>query len=166
MHRLDRFIVSLTREQGAWESALSREQTAYALAQVSASRVLPSLIDLGTGSALLDYHVSLRDCLDTVLVLELVSVLDDYGQDLHWEQIEATLYAGVIGAGVAACIDTTPEHECLYFRYANALEIQLNNAHRAAELPRSVLFLQSALFERFDTLLDYVRARTWYWLLG
>lgn len=166
MHRVDRFTVNLTREQGIWANALSKEQTAYALAQVSASRVLPTLVELDTGNELLEYRVSLRDYLDSTLMSELVDVLETCGQALHWGQVDTTIYAAVIGAGVAACIDTTPEQETMYFRCANTLVTQLNNAHHAAELPRSLLFLQTALYERFDVILDQIRTRIWFWLIS
>jgi hypothetical protein len=166
MHPVDRFIMDLTREQGVWADALSNEQTAYALAQVSASRVLPNLVEMDTGNELLEYRVPLRDYLDSSLISELVNVLETSGQQLHWGQVDATIYAAVIGAGVAACIDTTPEQETLYFRCANTLVTQLNNAHHAAELPRSLLFLQTTLYERFDVILDQIRNRVWFWLIG
>jgi hypothetical protein len=166
MHPLDRFNTNLVREQGIWTNALTNEQTAYALAQVSASLVLPPLVELDNGNALLEYRVSLRDCLDSLLVSELVNVLETSGQQLFWGQIEAHVYAAVIRAGVAACIHTTPEHEVLYFRYAHTLENKLNNAYRAAELPLSLLGLQTVFYERFDALLDQIRLRTWHWLIG
>jgi len=166
MHRFDRFSINLTREQGIWADALTKEQTAYALAQVTAARVLPSLVELDSGNALLEYRVSLRDCLDNLLICELVNVLETCGQQLHWGQVDARVYAAVIRFGVAACIDTTPEQEVLYFRYAHALESRLNHVYRAAELPLSLLALQSVCYERFDALLDQIRARTWHWLIG
>jgi hypothetical protein len=166
LHRVDRFAMNLTREQGSWANAMSKEQTAYALAQVSASQVLPQLVELDTGNEVLEYRVHLRDFLDSTLVAELVHVLDSCGEELHWGQVDSNIYAAVIGAGVAACIDTTPQHETLYFRCANALVSQLNNAHHAAELPRSLLFLQTALYERFDVILDQIRNRMWFWLIG
>jgi hypothetical protein len=166
LHRIDRFSMNLTREQGTWANALSKEQTAYALAQVTASQVLPQLVELDTGNEVLEYRVHLRDYLDSTLVSELVHVLDSCGQELHWGQVDSSIYAAVIGAGVAACIDTTPQHETLYFRCTNVLVSQLNNAHHAAELPRSLLFLQTALYERFDVILDQIRNRVWFWLIG
>jgi hypothetical protein len=166
LHRVERFSMNLTREQGSWANAMSKEQTAYALAQVSASQVLPQLVELDTGNEVLEYRVRLRDHLDSTLVSELVHVLANCGQELHWGQVDSNIYAAVIGAGVAACIDTTPQHETLYFRCATALVSQLNNAHHAAELPRSLLFLQTALYERFDVILDQIRNRVWFWLIG
>jgi hypothetical protein len=166
MHLLDRFTTNLSREQGAWATALSKEQTAYALAQVSAANVLPSLVELDTGCALLEYAVTLRNHMDGLLVAELVQVLQNDGQNAHWGKVDATVFAAVIGAGVAACIDTTPGHETLHLRYANALVTEFSTARRVAELSRSALFLQSALYERFDALLELIRGRTWLWLIG
>jgi hypothetical protein len=166
MHPLDRFSVNMIREQGIWANALTIEQTAYALGQVSAPVVLPPLVELDNGNALLEYRVSLRNCLDSQHVSELVNVLETSGQELFWGQIEAHVYAAVIRAGVAACIDTTPEHETLYFRYAQTLENKLNNVYRAAELPLSLFALQTVLYERFDALLNQIRLRTWHWLIG
>jgi hypothetical protein len=166
MHPLDCFTTNLSREQGAWASAFSKEQTAYALAQVSAVNVLPSLVELDTGYALLEYTVRLRDHMDGLLVAELVQVLQNDGQDAHWGKLDATVFAAVIGAGVAAYIDITPGHETLHLRYANALVTEFSTARRAAELSRSALFLQSALYERFDALLEPIRGRIWLWLIG
>jgi hypothetical protein len=162
---LDRFITDLTREQGVWQDTLSKEQTAYALAQVSASNVLPPLVEMHTGYAMLEYKVELRGHIDSLLVTELARVLHLHGQDLHWGKVEADVFAAVIGAGVAACIDTTPGREFLNLRYANALEMEFSTTRHAAELSRSALFLQSALHERFDAVLERVRARIWHWLI-
>ena len=68
MRPLDRFTTNLSREQGAWANALSKEQTAYALAQVSAANILPSLVELDTGYALLEYAVRLRDHMDRLVM--------------------------------------------------------------------------------------------------
>jgi hypothetical protein len=75
------------------------------------------------------------------------------------------VYASVIGAGVAACIDTTPGDETLYLRYATTLAAELFVAGRTTDMPRSQLFLQTALYERVDILLEQMRVRTWYWLI-
>ncbi|MBZ0284566.1 MAG: hypothetical protein K8L97_27755 [Anaerolineae bacterium] len=159
----DRMIVHLTREQGQWSDLMSPEQTAYGLAQVTAA-ILPPLTHLENGSELLEYHVRLRDYFDDSLVREVMSVLDTEAADLHWGQVETSVYVSVIGSGVAACIDTN--HGTLYLRYENTLAAALYDAHRKAELPRSLLFLQSALYERFDALLAQARVRTWFWLAG
>ncbi|MEO8610193.1 MAG: hypothetical protein ABI690_20025 [Chloroflexota bacterium] len=166
MHPLDRFTANLSREQGAWANALSKEQTAYALAQVSAVNILPSLVELDTGYALLEYSVKLRDHMDGLLLAELVQVLQNEGQNAHWGKVDATVFAAVIGAGVAACIDITSGQETLHLRYANALVTEFSTARRVAELSRSALFLQSALHERFDALLEPIRAHIWFWLIG
>jgi hypothetical protein len=165
MNPVDRFVARLTREQGQWTDAMPAEQTAFALAQVSAATILPPLVDLDNGNALLDYRVFLRDHLDPALISELVCVLDTRGQEFHWGQVDATVYASVIGAGVAACIDTAPENETLYLRYATTLAAELFVAGRTTEMPRSQLFLQTALYERVDILLEQMRIRTWYWLI-
>jgi len=155
----------LSRGELPWDmQALTQEQMAYALGQVTASNVLQSLTLLENGYEMLEYHVNLRDSLHPDLVKELVSVLDSSGSSLYWNQVDVSCYLCVIGAGVAACIDTTPGQEQLYLRYANTLVDALHQAQRAAELPRSLLFLQTTLYERFDLLLAEVRKRTWHWL--
>lgn len=140
------------------------EQMAYALGQVTASAVLPSLTLLENGYELLEYRVNLRQSMSGELVNELVTVLETDGADLHWNQVDVCNYLCVIGAGVAACIDTSPGREQLSLRYANTLVSALHNAHHAAALPRSLLFLQTTLYERFDALLAAVRQRTWFWV--
>jgi hypothetical protein len=144
--------------------ALTPEQMAYALGQVTANGVLPSLTRLENGYELLEYRVDLREALNADLVKELVVVLENDGADLHWNQVDVSSYLCVIGAGVAACIDATPGQEQLSLRYANGLVSALHNAHRAEALPRSLLFLQTTLYERFDALLAEVRKRMWYWV--
>ncbi len=166
MNPVDRFAVRLGREQGIWENTLSKEQTAFALAGVSAAAILPPLVDLDNGNEMLDYHVCLGDYLDSALISELVNVLDTQGLEFHWTQIDATVYASAIGAGVAACIDVTSGQETLSLRYASALAEELYYAGRTASLPRSRLFLQTALYERVDALLEQMRVRTWLWLIG
>jgi|FLYN01.1.fsa_nt_gi hypothetical protein len=143
---------------------MTAEQMAYALGQVTANNVLPSLTLLENGYELLEYRVNLRETIHADLVSELVKVLESDGADLHWNQVDVNSYLCVIGAGVAACIDTTPGQEQLSLRYANTLVSALHNAHRAEALPRSLLFLQTTLYERFDALLAEVRRRTWYWM--
>jgi len=151
---------------GSWQMTHSPEQMAYALGQVTAANILPSLTGIGSGTALLEYQVYLRDHLEDSLVRELALVLESCGLDSGWERVAACSYACVIGAGVAACIDTTRGQEQLYLRYANALADELGRVQRAAELPRSLLFLQTTLHEKLDALLAQVRSRTWYWLVG
>jgi hypothetical protein len=142
---------------------LSAEQAAYALGQVTANKVLPSLTLLENGYELLEYRVNLRYSLNGDLINELVRVLENDGEEFHWNKVDTSSYLCVIGAGVAACIDATPGQEQLYLRYANTLVPALHNAQRAEALPRSLLFLQTALYERVDALLTEVRKRMWYW---
>jgi hypothetical protein len=54
--------------------------------------------------------------------------------------------------------------ERLYLRYASDVEHALYLAGRTLDLPRSRLFLQSTLYERFEVILVQVRSRTWNWL--
>lgn len=160
------FVHELARQYGCWSDVLPPEQTAYALAQVSAATVLPPLTRLNSGSELLEYCVHLRSVMSDALVSELAATLNTPDAEPHWQQVHANGFACVIGAGVAAYLDTTPGSESLSLRYANALVPALLRAHRAAELPRSRLFLQTALYERFDALLSSARARAWFWLAG
>jgi hypothetical protein len=143
---------------------MSREEMAYALSQVNAQRTLLPLTNLACGSDLLRYQVTLADCLDYSLLAELRMVLHEQGHELHWEQIGHQSYLCVIGAGVAACLEMTPGAEMLTLRYASSLENELFHAGQTLDLPRSRLFLQAALYERFDLLLAQVRQRTWHWL--
>ncbi len=162
----ERFTISQTRERGQWSELMTPEQTAYALAQVTAANILPPLTVLQNGSALLQYCVLLRAQMDDDLVNELSSVLTTFADAMCWDQIAENTYACVIGSGVAACIDLTPGGELVYLRYANRLAAELYNAESPDELPRSLLFLQTALYERFDILLAEVRMRAWFWLVG
>lgn len=145
---------------------LSAEQIAYALSQVTAANVLPPLLPLACGTDLLEYQVWLREHLEGALVDELAAVLAASWRDLGWEQLGSAVFLGVIGAGVAACLDLTPGAEQLYLRYASDLEHALYLAGRTLDLPRSRLFLQAALYEKVDGIFAYVRARTWNWLVG
>lgn len=164
-HKTDFLMGELLREGGTWENEISPEQTAFELSQVTASRVLPPLLELDSGSELLEYHVRLRDHLANFLVSEMMAVLDACGDELNWNQVDTMTYACVIGAGVAACIDTTPDQEILYLRYANTLVTKLYGARHAAEMPISLLFLQTTLHERVDAILEQARPRCWYWLV-
>jgi hypothetical protein len=166
-HNRQRYpMPTVIRGGDAYQQQLLAEQTAYALGQITSSKFLPSLTRLSSGSDLLHYRVRLNEYLDADLVRELVASLESGASDMDWEQIQASCYACVIGAGVAACIDTTFGNEQLYLRYANALADQLGRARRAAEMPRSLLFLESALHEKVDVLLARVRQRMWLWLIG
>jgi hypothetical protein len=157
-------VWQVAREAGAWPSVFTVEQTALALSRVTAGQVLPPLLPLACGTDLLQYMVNLRNHLDSFLVDELTMVLKLAWRDLGWEQIGSTTYLCVIGAGVAACIDTMVNAERLYLRYASDVEHALYLAGRTLDLPRSRLFLQSTLYERFEVILVQVRSRTWNWL--
>lgn len=157
------FVQQLSREVGTWGEFTSPEQTAFALAQVTASHVLPPLIPLSCGSDLLAYHVNLRDHLDGALMDELAMVLKTSWREIGWAQVSTDSYLCVIGAGVAACLDLSRSE--LSLRYNSELEHELYLAGCTLDLPRSRLFLQSTLYERFDYLLAQVRARTWHWII-
>lgn len=163
---LDGFWVGLCYDQGSRAGIVMPEQAAFALAQITAANILPPLTALEQGQELLTYGVYLRDVLNPDLIGELVAVLDSLGPELHWDQVDANRYACVIGAGVAACLDVTSGQERLSLRYANTLAHALHQAYHPSEIPRSLLFLQTTLYERFDALLNIVRARIWYWLNG
>jgi hypothetical protein len=151
-------------EKGDWADLMNHENTALALSQVTAANVLPPLLDLPTGVDLLQYRVELRDQLDPILVRELALILENQWQALGWEQVSETSFLCVIGAGVAACIETTPGEECLYLRYASVLANELFHAGRAIDLPRSRLFLQTTLHEKINPLLARLRDRCWQWV--
>lgn len=154
--------IYLTQTYGQWHDLFSDEQTAYALSVLSAATVLPALTQLENGYELLEYNVLLRDHFSDLMVREIITVLDSSGEKLHWEHVAEQLYICVIGSGVAACIDITYGREQLYLRYDNKLAEVLFHAQRKAELPRSLLFLQSTLYERFDALLALARQRAWF----
>jgi hypothetical protein len=154
----------MARQSGDWSELLSQEQVALALSQVTAANILPHLTVLSCGSDLLAYSVNLRDHMDESLLRELSLMLNADWRDLGWERVNGTTYLCVIGAGVAGCIDTTINGERLYLRYASSLENELYLAGRAVDLPRSRLFLQTALYERIDSLLIEVRAHAWHWI--
>ena len=149
-------------EEGEW--AMGRENMAFALSQVTAANLLPPLLDLPTGVDLLHYRVELREKLDPILVRELALILERRWQALGWEQVSETSFLCVIGAGVAACIETTSGCECLSLRYANGLANELFHAGRAIDLPRSRLFLQTTLHEKINPLLARLRDRCWQWV--
>jgi len=159
----DYFIQKMAREVGTWTETTSPEQTAFALAHVTAAHVLPPIMPLPSGTDLLGYCVQLRDHMDGALVDELAMVLKASWRQLGWEQVGTATYLCVIGAGVAACIDMTRGE--LGLRYDSELEHALYLAGRTLDLPRSRFFLQSNLYERFDVLLDQVRMRTWNWII-
>ena len=158
-----RFVQQLAREVGTWGETTSPEQTAFALAQVTAAHVLPPLTPLPCGSDLLAYSVQLRSRMDGALIDELAMVLKTSWRELGWKQVGSATYLCVIGAGVAACLDMTTYE--LSLRYDTELEHALYLAGRTVDLPRSRLGLQSILYERFDCLLAQVRDRTWHWII-
>lgn len=160
------WIVTLASEYGQRADMMSPEETAYTLAQATAAGILPPLTDLESGSELLDYRVQLRGCMSDILIAGLVAALDKPDARVYWRQTDANVYTCVIGAGVAACLDTTSGRETLSLRYANALASVLAHVRMAAELPRSRLFLQTTLYERFDALLENARLIAWVWLAG
>jgi hypothetical protein len=160
------WIVTLASEYGQRADMMSPEETAYTLAQATAAGILPPLTDLESGSELLDYRVQLRGCMSEILIAGLVAALDKPDARVYWRQTDANVYTCVIGAGVAACLDTTSGRETLSLRYANALASVLAHVRMAAELPRSRLFLQTTLYERFDALLENARLIAWVWLAG
>ncbi len=160
------WVATLASEYGRWADMMSPEETAYTLAQATAASILPPLTGLESGSELLDYRVQLRGCMSEILIAGLVAALDKPDAHAYWRQTDANVYTCVIGAGVAACLDTTPGREKLSLRYANTLASALARVHLAAELPRSRLFLQTTLYERFDALLENARLIAWAWLAG
>lgn len=151
-------------EHGEWAELMTREHTALALSQVTAANLLPPLLDLPTGVDLLQYRVELREQLDPILVRELALILESQWQGLGWEQVSDTTFLCVIGAGVAACIETTAGEECLSLRYASGLANELFHAGRAIDLPRSRLFLQTTLHEKVNPLLARLRDCCWQWV--
>jgi hypothetical protein len=143
---------------------VEKETLALALSQVTAANILPPLVELETGDDMLNYHVYLRDELDPVLARELGMVLANNWRSLGWEQVSEYRFLCVIGAGVAACLDTTPGTEQLELRYASDLQDRMFLAGCAPDRLRSRLFLQTALFEKVDILLVQLRERVWRWL--
>ncbi|NWG17505.1 MAG: hypothetical protein HXY41_12805 [Chloroflexi bacterium] len=160
------WTIVLAGDYGRLTDVMTPEETAYTLARATAASILPPLTDLESGSELLEYRVPLRAYMSKILIAGLVEAFDRPEAAAHWQQVAANAYACVIGAGVAAYLDTTPGSETLSLRYANALASVLAHVHRAAELPRSRLFLQTTLYERFDALLQNARLIAWAWLAG
>lgn len=160
----DALILDAARHEGRWTDILSAEQTALTLGQMNGAGSLPWLRDTTSLIGLLDYHVFLRDHLDDCLVDEIVNTLANEHESKHWTRIERGVYICVIGAGVAACIDTTPNLEVLYLRYADAIVDAIAVAQFERDLPRSVRGLQMTLWERLDALFDGARVRLLHWL--
>jgi hypothetical protein len=160
----DAFVLDTARRRGCWTDVLTAEQTAFTLGQMNSAGSLPWLRDTTSLVGLLDYHVFLRDYLDAGLVDEIVNTLVNEHESKYWTRIESGVYICVIGAGVAACIDTTPNLEVLYLRYADAIIDAIAAAHFERDLPRSVRGLQMTLWERLDALFDGARLRLLHWL--
>ena len=154
---LDYFFLSSLRNQGQWEDWLTPEQTAYALAQVRAADAIPSLIEFASAAALLECRIRLREHLDATLIEAITRALILYGGSINWNRIDSTNFASVVGAGVAACIDTITGEEILYLRFANEVASAISNAQREAELPQSLLGLETHICERIDELLVHAR---------
>ena len=162
----DSLLLTTAQINGKWTQWLSAEQTAFALGQVTTSHALPPLNKVVTIAALLDSRLRLRDYFDDCLVDAITDTLANEGDFLQWKQVEATSYACVIGAGVAACIETTSGDEILYLRYANQIAEAISQAQNETELPRSILGLQLHLQECIDLLLAYARRKTLQYLTG
>jgi len=156
----DIFLLGWAQQHGAWTDWLSAEQTAYALGQVTAAKALPTLTEYVSIAALLDSRIKLREYLDPALVDAITSTLHHHSQPIEWKQVDASCFAYVVGAGVAACIDTISGDETLYLRYANAVADAIAAAKSEADLPRSLLGLQNNLQECIDQLLVTTRRLT------
>jgi hypothetical protein len=143
---------------------IDRECLALALSQLTAARLLLPLVEVETGEALLRYRVDLRAQVDTFVVEEIKRALETQWHKLGWEQLGQHTFLCVIGAGVAACIDTTPGEEQLCLRYASELAHEMFHAGCAPDAWRSRLFLQTTLYEKFNALLKIARAGCWQWL--
>jgi hypothetical protein len=161
----DSLLLSTVQANGSWSRWLSAEQTAYALGQVTAARALPKLIEIVTIATLLDSRIRMRDYFDDSLVDAIIATLVNEGALLQWKQVEASTYACVIGAGAAACIDTSSGDEILYLRYANQIAEAIAHAQNETELPRSLLGLQIHLQESIDDLLIHSRNKTLAYLI-
>ncbi len=144
---------------GRWGVEYSAEQTAFALAQISSQQTLPSLSPVASVALLLDSRVELRQYFSAALVEQLVQVLSSQSGRHHWNRLDRSVYACVIGAGVAACIDATPQAETLYLRYANPVVETIQQARCESDLPASLRGLSQVLSERFDELLSLARSR-------
>ena len=162
----DTLLLKTAQKDRTWTQWLSAEQTAFALGQVTTARALPPLNKVVTIATLLDSRLRLRDYFDDRLVDAITNTLANEGESLQWKQVEATSYACVIGAGAAACIETTEGDEILYLRYANQIAEAISQAQNETDLPRSILGLQIHLQECIDQLLAYARSKTLRYLVG
>lgn len=151
-------------DQAGWSAQINRESLMLSLSQVTAAALLPPLIDLPTGLDLLHYAVDLHTRLDALFLREVTLYLENNWESLGWQRVDAHTFLCVIGAGVAACLQTAPGAEQLSLRYNSDLANELFHAGRAIDLPRSRLFLQTTLYEKINVLLAQARSNCWNWL--
>lgn len=156
----DTFLLGWAQQHGAWTDWLSAEQTAYALGQVTAAKALPTLTEYVSIGVLLDSRIKLREHFDHSLVDAITTTLHHHAQPNEWKQVDETCFVYVVGAGVAACIDTVKGDETLYLRYANAVAEAIAAAKNESDLPRSLIGLQNNLQECVDQLLVTTRRLT------
>jgi hypothetical protein len=161
LYSADRQWIQTCQETSNWQNLLTREQAAYALAQVTASRALPSMSEYVSVVALLESQLRLRDHLNDRLVEIISDVLHREGSALHWNKLDESVFCSVIGWGVALCVDTAPECETLYLRFADHIATAISAADRRAELPRSVIGIETNICERFEVILERARAILW-----
>jgi len=161
----DALLLSAAQANGRWAQWLSSEQTAYALGQITTAHALPALTEFVSTSTLLDSRIRLRNFLDDCLVDAITATLYNEAEALQWKQVEATSYVYVIGAGAAVCIETVPDEEIVYLRYANHIADAIAQAQNETELPRSLLGLQINLQECIDLLLTHARSKTFKYLI-
>lgn len=161
----DPLLVSLTRQHGNWENLMSREQTAYALGQVTATSIMPPFSTIENGRDLIEYRVWLSDVLEAGILRDVGLVLEQSCRELNWHRMQESVYVHAFGtSGVAACIDTSAGEESLYFRYANEVFEELHGAGCVAEIPFKLAQLEVGLHQCFDKLLRQVRSRSMHWL--
>lgn len=166
MESSDKLLLDWAQAHGQWTQWLSKEQTTYALAQVTANRALPLLTQYVSIATLLDSRIHLRDYLEPNMVEALSSTLYHHSQNLEWRQLDATCFVYVIGAGIAACIDARQQDEVLYLRYSNQIADAIARAKSESDLPRSLKALENNLQECFDLLLTSTRTLTLQHLAG
>jgi hypothetical protein len=161
LYLADRLWVQTMHEIGTWYQLLSREQAAYALAQVTSARALPRLSEYVSVVALLESQLRLRDHLNDRLVQLISGVLHRNGPDLYWNKLDESIFCSVIGWGVALCVDTAPDCETLYLRFSDHIATAISAADRRAELPRSVIGIETNIYERFEVILERAREILW-----
>lgn len=162
----DRLLVYATRTQGAWESLLNGEQTAFALGQVTAAAALPDLTEYVSVTGLLDGRLCLREVLADNVVEAMTAVMAENPQGSPWTQVDEHSYVSLLGWGVALCYEMTPGAEMLSLRFADDIAEAITQARRVVELPRSLVGMQTIIHERIDVLLASARARVYYQLCG